>query len=235
MGGEPASGGIRTVSVPLRRLERWLDGFVERHGPWSVARSADPPGWAVRARDGAQALVREPPWWVEPPGLRGEGDAPAGVPDPAHAAEPLVPAALQALVHAQPRYGVLLIRRAGYAVAAFHGDQVLDRKVGSRHVHGRTAAGGWSQQRYARRRDNQADEIVGAAAAAAGRILGPTRPDALVTGGDRRLVAEVLDRLDRALAALPVVAHLEVGTPDSRVLAGIPDRVLAVRIDVVDP
>ena len=29
-------------------------------------------------------------------------------------------------------------------------------KVGTRHVQSRTAAGGWSQQRYARRRANQA-------------------------------------------------------------------------------
>jgi hypothetical protein len=38
---------------------------------------------------------------------------------------------------------------------------LLAHKVGTRYVQSRTAAGGWSQQRFARRRDNQADELVG--------------------------------------------------------------------------
>ena len=79
------------------------------------------------------------------------------------------PAALAGL---SPVFGVLLLRRAGYAVATFEGVRVAEKKVGTRHIHGRTAAGGWSQQRYARRRDNEADEIVGSAAEPADRILG---------------------------------------------------------------
>ena len=44
-------------------------------------------------------------------------------------------------------------------------------KVGSRHVQSRTAAGGWSQQRFARRRGKQADELVDAVVRHARRIL----------------------------------------------------------------
>ena len=198
------------VEVPLRRLPGWLEGFAARHGPWTPTPTADPPGWDLVAGDSARAQVMLPTWWA------------AGEPGP------LDPDALAGLA---PSYGVLLLRRAGYVVAVFDGSTVGERKVGTRHVHGRTAAGGWSQQRYARRRDNQAQEIVDAAAAAVDRILGPrTDLGFLVTGGDRPLLTAALKSVDRRLAELPVGAHLGVGTPDARVLLAIPDRTLAVRI-----
>ena len=97
-------------------------------------------GWDLVAADAARAQVVVPTWL--------ESEEPG----------PFDPEALAGLA---PAFGVLLLRRAGYAVAAFEGGTVAEKKVGTRHIHGRTAAGGWSQQRYARRRDNQADEIVG--------------------------------------------------------------------------
>jgi hypothetical protein len=200
------------VGVPLRRLPGWLEGFAARHGDWTATASTQPHGWDLVAADAARAQVVVPTW------LESE--------DPG----PFDPAALAELA---PAFGVLLLRRAGYAVATFVGVSVAEKKVGTRHIHGRTAAGGWSQQRYARRRDNEADEIVGAAAEHADRILGP-RADLqfLVTGGDRPLLNAALKVLDPRLAALPIGAHLGVGTPDARMLAVIPDRVLAVQIRV---
>ncbi len=222
---EGSAGAVRTVEVPLRRLPRWLDGFAERHGPWQRDPAVDAGGgaWLLRAADGARAVVHGPAWLVE-----GAGGGPGSGAD-------LDPAALAAI---RPRFGAVLIRRAGYAVGLFAGAELVERKVGSRHIHGRTAAGGWSQQRYARRRANQADEIVEACAGAADRILagaGGGRPRFLVTGGDRPLVAAVLAGADPVLAALPVSAHLGIGTPDAALLAGIPERALAVRIEVHDP
>ncbi len=203
------------VGVPLRRLPGWLEGFAARHGDWSATRSAEPVGWNLVAPDAARAQVVVPAW-LEPDGL-----------------EPFDPEALAGL---EPAFGVLLLRRAGYAVAAFEGSTLSEKKIGTRHIHGRTAAGGWSQQRYARRRDNQADEIVGAAAETADRILGPRADLAfLVTGGDRPLLNAALKSLDRRLADLPIGAHLGVGTPDAKMLAVIPDRVLAVQIRIGGP
>ncbi len=63
-------------------------------------------------------------------------------------------------------------------------------KVGQRHVQGRTKAGGQSQQRFARRRDNQARQAYEAAADHAVRLLGAV--PALVCGGDRVAVEAVL-------------------------------------------
>jgi hypothetical protein len=215
----PPSGGPapHVVSVPLRRLRRWLAGFGQRHGQAVVEPAGA--GWTVSAADGASARIVAPSW------LSALGDVPVGTPDELAALE--------------PAYGVLLIRRAGYAVAAIDGDRIVERKVGSRHIHGRTAAGGWSQQRYARRRGNQADEIAAAAAGAANRILGQPGPGQaapafLVTGGDRPLLAAARALLEPPVAELPVAMHLGVGTPDKSVVAAVPDRVRAVTIEIVE-
>ncbi len=67
--------------------------------------------------------------------------------------------------------GVVLVRRGGYAVGLASGGTFSASKVGTRHVQSRTAAGGWSQQRFARRRGNQADALVDAVVGHARRIL----------------------------------------------------------------
>ena len=69
---------------------------------------------------------------------------------------------------------MLLVRLGGYAAGVFTGyPPVLGTaKVGSRLVHGRSAAGGWSQHRFARRREKQANEALDAAADAAVMIFG---------------------------------------------------------------
>ena len=78
---------------------------------------------------------------------------------------------------------VVLVRRGGFAVAVVVDGRMVVHKVGSRHVQSRTAAGGWSQQRFARRRANQADALVEAVAEHLARILGES--PAAPTGGWR--------------------------------------------------
>ena len=78
---------------------------------------------------------------------------------------------------------MLLVRKGGFAVARLAGDRIVESKVGQRHVQGRTKAGGQSQQRFARRRDNQARQAYEAAAEHAARILGELPPGPLC---DRR-------------------------------------------------
>ncbi|MCW2607605.1 MAG: hypothetical protein JWO60_2298, partial [Frankiales bacterium] len=98
------------------------------------------------------------------------------------------------------RVGVLLVRLGGYAAGVFEGGRLVSSKVGSRQVHGRSAAGGQSQQRFARRRDNQVTVAYATAADNAVRVLGSERLDAVVTGGERTAVEAVLE--DRRLAHL---------------------------------
>ena len=127
---------------------------------------------------------------------------------------------------------MVLVRLGGYAAGVFHGGSLVASKVGSRLVQGRTAAGGWSQQRFARRRDNQARQASEAAADHAARILGG-RAMPIVTGGDHTAVDEVLadPRLRRLTPLAPWLA-----LPDTRRV--VLDRAIAdassVRIEVVN-
>ncbi|MEU4389760.1 acVLRF1 family peptidyl-tRNA hydrolase [Kribbella sp. NPDC023855] len=202
----------RIVSVAPGRLERWLGGFVERHGETSFEVTGE--RVIARADDGSRAEI----------------EVPFG---------PLVelsPEGLVAHVMAERRLGLLLVRRGGYGAGVFEGDKLVSSKVGSRHVQGTTKAGGWSQQRFARRRDNQAREAFAAATEVAVRILAPAKLDVLVCGGDRKAIDTVLEdpRL-KALRPLVRPPFLGVADPKQKVLeqAGIDAR--AVRIELTDP
>ncbi|MGL4744581.1 MAG: acVLRF1 family peptidyl-tRNA hydrolase [Dermatophilaceae bacterium] len=139
--------------------------------------------------------------------------------------------------------GLLLIRRGGYAVGVAAGHRVVAHKVGTRYVQSRTAAGGWSQQRFARRRANQADELVGAAADVAARIVlagaspssGGVADDVrgLVVGGDRALVAAVLaDRRLAGIRDLPTRDLYDLPDPRLDVLRVAAERGRAVRVTI---
>ena len=131
--------------------------------------------------------------------------------------------------------GVLLIRRGGYAVGLARGAAFTESKVGKRHVQSRTAAGGWSQQRFARRRGNQADELVRAVVEHTLRILPHGIPRGLVAGGDKALVRAVLD--DPRLAHLDELPRRELyDLPDPRraVLEEALKRGRSVRVTIED-
>ena len=136
----------------------------------------------------------------------------------------------------EPRWlAVVLIRRGGYAVALVDGSTLVAHKVGTRHVQSRTAAGGWSQQRFARRRGNQADELVRAVADHAVRILSQGSPAALVVGGDRTLAGEVLEDPRLAhLLALPRREFADIGDPRRAVLDDVVRRARTVEVRIDD-
>jgi hypothetical protein len=179
---------MRRVTVAAERLERWLAGFAERHGGATVTPAADTV--ELVGADGDRA-------WVE-------------VPFP-----PLTGDLVQHVLRAR-RVGVLLVRRGGFAAGVFDGTQLIASKVGSSYVQGTTKAGGWSQQRYARRRANQASAAFAEAADAAARVLGGQQLDAFVAGGDRDAVRAVL--ADPRLTGLePSGPWLEVKDPKLKI------------------
>lgn len=207
--GAAGTGGYRWVEVDPERLPRWLDGFAQRHGP--AHGSVEDGAVLLLAADGERATLYPPP---------GAG-APADLAD------------LVARAAVTRRLGLLLARRGGYAVGVAAGPVLVASKVDSRYVQSRTAAGGWSQQRFARRRDNQARAAAGEAADAAARLLVPAAEElsALVTGGDRRFVADVL--ADPRLAALrPLCSERFLAVPDPKlaVLRAAVRSARAVRI-----
>jgi hypothetical protein len=119
----------------------------------------------------------------------------------------------------------------------FDGDRLVASKVGSRLVHGRHAAGGWSQQRFARRREGQARVAAKAAAQDAARVLVPALPtlDAVVLGGDRRAVEPLRDD-PRLAGVFALAADRFLATPEPRlaVLLGTPSQFRAVRVRLVE-
>ena len=137
-----------------------------------------------------------------------------------------------------PPLGLLLARRSAVAVGLAAGDRLIASKVDSSYVQGRTAAGGWSQQRFARRRVNQAKAAAGSAADIAARLLAPAVGElaAVVTGGDRRTVETILaDPRLAAVAALRAERFLDVGEPRLAALEQALVRARAVVILVRDP
>ena len=194
------------VLLPASRLERWVDNFASRHGATDLV-----------VRDGALA------------GVADDGsDFTVRLPFETAYDGPPEAGALAAAVTAPEIWGVLLVRKGGFAIARLRGTTMVEHKIGQRHVQGRTKAGGQSQQRFARRRDNQARQAYEAAADHAARIL---RPGPVVTGGDRPAVEEVLaDTRLRGVAA--VGPWLAVPDPRRAVLdqAVVDAQALLVRV-----
>jgi Actinobacteria/chloroflexi VLRF1 release factor len=228
--------GPRWVEVPPERLVRWVDTFAIRHGP-TVAEPG-PDIVVLRASDGTAAACHPPFPPLRQPGERGAepaGQVGEDQQDPARLAE-----LMAAHAAADRTVGVLLVRLGGHAVGVFTGNppRLASSKTGSRLVHGRAAAGGWSQHRFARRRENQAAAALQAAADTALAVLGPyaARLNAVVLGGDRRAMAGV--RADPRLApfiALAVERFLTVPDPRLAVLKDTPRLFRAVRIQLTEP
>jgi hypothetical protein len=204
---------VRTVSVPWRRLPGWMERYDARH-----------PGTE----------------WVFTPSV-----VSAGSPDGSSAGfdVPLAPlrvVSLSGLVdHLERdwRIGIVLVRRGGFAVARLVGASVAEAKVGRRHVQGRTKAGGWSQQRFARRRDNQARVAFEAAGGYVQALLGPHAGalDLLVTGGDRAAAESVLELPElRALRRVPRRELAGLPDPTRSVLGRAVEQVRSVDVRVVD-
>jgi hypothetical protein len=137
-----------------------------------------------------------------------------------------------------PRLGLLLARQAAVAVGVADGPRLTVSKVDSSYVQSRTAAGGWSQQRFARRRVNQAKAAAGSAVDIVLRLLVPEagRLAAVVTGGDRRTVETILsDPRLAPIAALRAGRFLDVGEPRLAALEQALVRARSVVILVREP
>jgi hypothetical protein len=224
--GNPAAGGGRWVEVAPERFATWAEAFERRHGRTGAV--GGPDVLILTAADGAVAECHVP----FPPMAAGPGET-AGAAGECAAAAAAHAAEARAV-------GVLLVRLGGYAAGVFTGSPpgLVTSKTGSRPVHGRSAAGGWSQHRFARRREKQAAEALDAAAESAVRVFGgfPGQLDAVVLGGDRRTAAGLRDdpRL-RPYLALAGERFITVPDPRLPVLRDSPRLFRAIRIRLTDP
>jgi hypothetical protein len=213
-GRQPA---VRTAFLPGFRLAGWVERFGAAHGGYDL--SDDDDGLRLSAHDGATALLQAP-WPAD--GRPGRGS---------DALERLA-----ALASQPRRLGLLLVRRGGYAVGIASEGTLLASKAGTRYVQSRTAAGGQSQQRFARRRSNQADALVDAVAAQAVPVFGAEPFEYVVPGGDRALADLVLGHPAlKDYARLPRLAYLDVGDPRAAVLKKAAADASSVRVQVTDP
>lgn len=212
-GSRPAS---RQVEVPPQRLLAFADGVEARHG--SVVVTAVAGGLLLTAADGATVRLRP---------VLGEVCGPV--------------TGLRSLFEAlttERTVGLVLVRRGGASIGVARGGELLAWKSARRRVQGRTAAGGSSQQRFARRRANQAHQAFDAAADAAVAVLLPHADMlvAVVDGGDADGLRAVWS--DPRLAALRQrrAGHvLAVAEPRHEVLREAAQRVSGVVALITDP
>ena len=205
------------VLIAPERLAGWLTGFDERHG---TARTVlTDTHLTLVSPDDAEADIEL--IWGPLPGHDAQRELLAQVTQPR-------------------RLGALLVRKGAHAAGVFEGPELVAHAVGRHYVQGRTKAGGWSQQRYARRRENQAERAHAKAADAARSVLLPRvgELDGLMLGGDGRAVHDVLNSAGLAqlaqLAARYPRRALPVPDPNVTVLRASLPRFLAVPIVLND-
>jgi hypothetical protein len=139
---------------------------------------------------------------------------------------------LRTILTAAPTYGVALVRLGGYAVGVFQNETLIGSKSGTGHVHGRHKAGGWSQQRFARRREGQARQLFDRVCEVAREQFeaaeqAGARLDYVLLGGDRHTLRQFRERCpwlerygERVLGRV-----LAVDQPNHKALEGITTEV----------
>ncbi len=214
----PAPGGGIVVEVPTERLVGWVNRFAGRNEGLAAA-TADPESVVLTAGDGTTATITVP----FPPMSLGHREP--------------IEAVLDHLAGIGT-VGVILVRGGAHSAGVVRDGVVLSSSTDRAYLQGRTAAGGWSQQRYARRRGNQLKASRQDAADAAARVLGPIGPTlgALVLGGDAAGVDAVLaDPRLAALGELPRRFFGDIPEPRRVVLDAVADRYRSVEITVRPP
>ena len=134
--------------------------------------------------------------------------------------------------------GIVLVRGGAHSVGVARDGIVLSSSTDRAYLQGRTAAGGWSQQRFARRRGNQRAASLDGAADTAARVLVPVAASlhGLVLGGDRAGLTTVMaDARLAALNSLPSRTFPDIAEPRRAVLDEVAARSLAVSVTVTAP
>ncbi|GLY46348.1 acVLRF1 family peptidyl-tRNA hydrolase [Lentzea sp. NBRC 102530] len=204
----PVPGG-RAVEVEPERILGWIGRFSTRHGAATI--SVGETEVVVTAEDGATATFP----------TRGGESVEEVV---AKLAEPR-------------RVGLVLVRLGGHSVGIAYGGKVEVSATDRKQVHGRIRAGGWSQQRFARRREGQARVALQAAADDVARVLVPRLADldSVVLGGDWQALDVLRD--DRRLSGVFRLAEdrvLDVPEPRRTVLDEAAERARCVEIVIQD-
>lgn len=209
------AGGGTGVEVPPDRLIGWINRFGARNGGLAEL-SADGSIVQIRGGDGTLATVEVPFGPMTTPG------------------EP-VEALLAHLASLGP-LGLILVRGGAHSVGVAVAGSVARSSTDRAYLQGRTAAGGWSQQRFARRRGNQRAASLADAADTVARVLLPEHLTGLVLGGDRAALTDVMaDSRLAVLTALPTRTFTDIPEPRRAVLDQVAARASSVPIVIEAP
>jgi len=141
---------------------------------------------------------------------------------------------LRAMLAARLKLGVVLVRLSGYAAGVFDGDALVASKVGTAHVHGRHRAGGSSQRRFARRRENQARELYDRVSEAVTERFAPYERelDYVLLGGERFTLQGFVARCSFLQRLGPRVLErtLPVAHPNQEALEGALEEAWVSRV-----
>ncbi len=203
--------------MPAERLQPFRDGFERRHGIVTVLPGQD--GTVTfSAPDGAEAVLH-----LRYPEVRLDSDPWS---------------AFRSAAQQPRRLALIAVRRERHALGIWDGDRLAASKTDRHYVQGRTKAGGWSQQRFARRRDNQARHAFESAADDAATLLEPEAADlyGVVLAGDGRGLNAVLGdprcRMLAALAASRPLERLGVADPTREALIDLAGRFRSAVVDL---
>jgi hypothetical protein len=211
----PAAGGGIEVEISAHRIVGWVNRFAGRNtGVADLA--ARPDRLELIAGDGTTASIEVP-----------FGPMSIGNREP-----------VEALVDHLASIGLLgliLVRGGAHSIGTAKEGVVLSSSTDRAHLQGRTAAGGWSQQRYARRRGNQLTASLADSASTIERLLLPlaARLGGLVLAGDAAALKRVMaDPHLEPLSRLPSRVFGDIPEPRRAVLEAVAERSLVVRIVV---
>lgn len=147
-------------------------------------------------------------------------------------------APLRALLGRRYTLGVVLLRLGAYAVGVFDGDALVASKADTRYVKGKHHAGGWSQQRFARRREKQMRELFDEACSVVRSKFTPyeRRLDCVFLGGERLTLLAFRKRCPylQGLADKIAPRILEVDRPGHDALEQAPREIWKSRVLVVE-
>ncbi len=205
------------MEISRERLVGWVNRFATRNAGLA-GQSADDHRVTLTGGDGTTADIAVP---LPPMSVRDR--------DP-----------LEALLDHLDNLGtlaIILVRGGAHSIGLARDGLVLTSSTDRQYLQGRTAAGGWSQQRYARRRGNQLTASLEHAADLAARVLGAgPSPAGVILGGDPAAVERVLaDRRLAGLLSLPRRDFPDIPEPRRAVLDEIAARSTTVEITIRPP
>lgn len=211
----PVAGGGKEVEISADRIGGWVNRFAGRNtGVSELVEHLD--RLEIVAHDGTTATLEVP----FPPMSIGTREP------------------IEALVDHLGSVGLLglvLVRGGAHSIGTARDGVVLSSSTDRAYLQGRTAAGGWSQQRYARRRGNQLTASLADSAATVARVLLPLagRLGGLILAGDASALKKVMAEPElKPFAPLPSRMFGDIPEPRRAVLEAVAERSLVVRIIV---